>query len=135
MKLNLGIPDEFIDLMGNENVKFKLYHFRRGEDGTIDYSKTEEIECVFTPYGIIAEVQSFSPYVLVAVLLNLSMLSPARLSSSRRLPARVVTSKSKKTGNMQKHCAYYVPGFKRVDKQRFFCINRRKYAVSTRTIW
>lgn len=96
MKLNLGIPDEFIDLMGNENVNFRLYHFRRGEDGTIDYSKTKEIECVFTSYGIIAEVQSFFPYVLVAVLLNLSMSSPARLSPSRRLPPRVVTSKSKK---------------------------------------
>ena len=67
MKLNLGIPDEFAGLAGNENVKFKLYHFKRGADGQIDYSATEEIECVFTPYGIIAEVNSFSPYVLVAV--------------------------------------------------------------------
>ena len=67
MKLNLGIPDGFEDLAANGDVKFKLYHFKRGEDGTIDYSKTEEIECVFTPYGIIAEVSSFSPYVLVAV--------------------------------------------------------------------
>jgi len=67
MKLNLGIPDGFEDLVGNEDVKFKLYHFKRGADGQIDYSATEEIECVFTPYGIIAEVNSFSPYVLVAV--------------------------------------------------------------------
>ncbi len=67
MKLNLGIPDGFEDLVGSEDIKFKLYHFKRGENGQIDYSATEEIECVFTPYGIIAEVNSFSPYVLVAV--------------------------------------------------------------------
>jgi len=68
MKLNLGIPDEFADLVGKEDIKFKLYHFKRdGSTGKLDYSKTEEIECVLTPYGIIAEVYSFSPYVLVAV--------------------------------------------------------------------
>jgi len=67
MKLNLGIPDGFEELAANGDVKFKLYHFKRGDNGTIDYSKTEEIECVLTPYGIIAEVNSFSPYVLVAV--------------------------------------------------------------------
>lgn len=67
MKLNLGIPDEFNDLVGNENVKFKLYHFKRNDDGTLNYDNPEEIECVLTPYGIIAEVNSFSPYALVAV--------------------------------------------------------------------
>lgn len=68
MKLNLGIPDEFADLVGKEDIKFKLYHFKRDDStGKLDYTKTEEIECVLTPYGIIAEVNSFSPYVLVAV--------------------------------------------------------------------
>jgi len=67
MKLNLGIPDGFENLVGKENVKFKLYHFKRNNDGTLNYENPEEIECVFTPYGIIAEVHSFSPYVLVAV--------------------------------------------------------------------
>lgn len=67
MKLNLGIPDEFADLVGKEDIKFKLYHFKRNEDGTLNYDNPEEIECVLTPYGIIAEVHSFSPYALVAV--------------------------------------------------------------------
>ncbi len=67
MKLNLGIPDEFADLVGKEDIKFKLYHFKRNEDGTLNYDNPEEIECVLTPYGIIAEVNSFSPYALVAV--------------------------------------------------------------------
>ncbi len=67
MKLNLGIPDEFAGLVGKEDIKFKLYHFKRNADGTLDYNNPEEIECVLTPYGIIAEVNSFSPYVLVAV--------------------------------------------------------------------
>ncbi len=67
MKLNLGIPDEFADLVGEENITFKLYHFKRNADGTLDYENPEEIECVLTPYGLIAEVTSFSPYVLVAV--------------------------------------------------------------------
>jgi len=67
MKLNLGIPDEFAGLVGKEDIKFKLYHFKRGTNGELDYKNPEEIECVLTPYGIIAEVNSFSPYVLVAV--------------------------------------------------------------------
>jgi len=67
MKLNLGIPDEFVDLVGKEDVKFKLYHFKRNADGTLNYNSPEEIECVLTPYGLIAEVHSFSPYALVAV--------------------------------------------------------------------
>lgn len=67
MKLNLGIPDEFTELVDREDIKFKLYHFKRNDDGTLNYSNPEEIECVLTPYGIIAEVHSFSPYVLVAV--------------------------------------------------------------------
>jgi len=71
MKLNLGIPDGFGDLMGKEDITFKLYHFRRitGPDGEemLDYDNPEVIDCVLTPYGLIATVTSFSPYVLVAV--------------------------------------------------------------------
>ena len=69
VKLNLGIPDEFDDLVNNgaENITFKLYHFKTNADGSLDYNNPEEIECVLTPYGIIAEVNSFSPYMLVAI--------------------------------------------------------------------
>lgn len=68
MKLNLGIPDEFADLVGKEDITFKLYHFKR-IDGTdeLDYNNPELIDCVLTPYGLIATVSSFSPYVLVAL--------------------------------------------------------------------
>lgn len=69
MKLNLGIPDEFKTLVDEgKDITFKLYHFKRDDTtGKLDYENPEEIECVLTPYGIIAEVNSFSPYVLVAV--------------------------------------------------------------------
>ena len=67
MKLNLGIPDEFKDLKDNKDITFKLYHFKRNDDGSLNYTNPEEIKCVMSPYGIIAEVNSFSPYVLVAV--------------------------------------------------------------------
>ncbi len=67
MRLNLGIPDAFNGLVGKEDVTFKLYHFKRDASGALDYADPEEIECVLTPYGIIAQVNSFSPYVLVAV--------------------------------------------------------------------
>jgi len=67
VKLNLGIPDGFAGLAGREDIKFKLYHFKRDANGELDYNKPEEIACVLTPYGIIAEVNSFSPYVLAAV--------------------------------------------------------------------
>ena len=68
MRLNLGIPDEFENLADNEDITFKLYHFKRdSETGELDYKNPEEIQCVLTPYGIIAEITSFSPYVLVAV--------------------------------------------------------------------
>ncbi len=67
MRLNLGIPDAFAGLVGKEDISFKLYHFKRDATGALDYENPEEIQCVFTPYGIIAEVNSFSPYVLVAV--------------------------------------------------------------------
>ncbi len=68
MKLNLGIPDAFIDLVGEEEITFKLYHFKRDEaTGELDYENPEVIDCVLTPYGLIATVTSFSPYVLMAI--------------------------------------------------------------------
>lgn len=83
MKLNLGIPDEFADFVGEENITFKLYHFKRNADGTLDYDHPEEIPCVLTPYGLMAEVHSFSPYVLVAV--DNSKLSQAQRDTSKSI--------------------------------------------------
>jgi len=83
MKVNLGIPDEFAHLVGEEDITFKLYHFKRNADGTLDYTNPEEIVCVLTPYGIIAEVNSFSPYVLVAV--DNSQLPAEKKDTSRSI--------------------------------------------------
>lgn len=51
----------------DEGVTFKVYHFKRGIDGKIDYSKTEEVECVITEYGLMVSVSDFSPFAVVAV--------------------------------------------------------------------
>ncbi len=83
MRLNLGIPDAFAQYKDNPNITFKLYHFRRDATGKLDYRNPEEIECVMTPYGIIAEVNSFSPYALVAI--DNSRLSEEQKDTSKRI--------------------------------------------------
>lgn len=51
----------------DEGVTFKVYHFKRGDDGKIDYSKTVEVDCVITEYGLMVNVDDFSPFAVVAV--------------------------------------------------------------------
>ncbi len=51
----------------DEGVTFKVYHFKRGENGKIDYTKTEEVECVITEYGLMVNLNDFSPFAVVAV--------------------------------------------------------------------
>lgn len=48
-------------------VTFKVYHFKRGENGKIDYNLTEELDCIITEYGIMVNVSDFSPFAVVAV--------------------------------------------------------------------
>ncbi len=64
MRLNIGFPDGFDP--DDAGTSFKLYHFKRLSDGSLDYGNAEEVDCVVTAYGIVATVQSFSPYVLIA---------------------------------------------------------------------
>ncbi len=64
LRLNLGFPDGFNP--NDAGSSFKLYHFKRLSDGSLDYDNVEEVDCVVTEYGIVATVQSFSPYVLIA---------------------------------------------------------------------
>lgn len=64
LRLNLGFPDGFDP--NDAGSSFKLYHFKRLSDGSLDYDNVEEVDCVVTEYGIVATVQSFSPYVLIA---------------------------------------------------------------------
>ncbi len=65
VQLAFGFPEGYGP--DDAGVTFKVYHFHRGENGKIDYSLTEEIECVVTEYGIIVNVSDFSPFAVVAV--------------------------------------------------------------------
>ncbi len=88
LTLNLGIPDS-VDL-SDPNTVFKLYHFHRNTDGTLDYDNPEIIDCAITEYGIIALVDSFSPYVLVA--LDNSQLADEDKVTNKSVVVNVVTS-------------------------------------------
>lgn len=65
MQLAFGFPAGYGP--GDVGVTFKVYHFKRGADGAIDYGKTEELECVVTEYGLIVNVSDFSPFAVVAL--------------------------------------------------------------------
>lgn len=67
----------------DEGVTFKVYHFRRGNDGKIDYSQTEELECVITQYGLIVNVSDFSPFAVIAV-------SKDKVEETKSVYARVI---------------------------------------------
>jgi hypothetical protein len=63
MQVGFGFPDGY----GPEDagVTFKVYHYKQDADGNI--TGIEEVPCVITEYGLVATVQSFSPYAVVAV--------------------------------------------------------------------
>lgn len=65
MKLAFGFPEGF----GPENkgTTFKVYHFKKDANGKIDPTQTEEIPCVITEYGLVVVVNSFSPFMVLAV--------------------------------------------------------------------
>lgn len=65
LKVAFGFPNGLTAKTGG--VVYKLYHFKRDASGRIDPSITEEIPCTLTEYGIIAIVNSFSPFMLVGV--------------------------------------------------------------------
>ena len=66
VKIALGFPEgcKFEDV--DEGVTFKIYHYKRSADGK-QIIGVEEIPCVVTKFGIVATVQSFSPFMVVAV--------------------------------------------------------------------
>lgn len=64
IQLAFGFPEGIT--AADAGVTFKVYHFKRGDDGQIDYTKTEELKCVVTEYGIIVTVTDFSPFAIVA---------------------------------------------------------------------
>lgn len=63
MQVGFGFPKGY----GPESagVTFTVYHYTRKDNGEID--TVETIPCVVTPYGIIATVKSFSPFMICAV--------------------------------------------------------------------
>lgn len=65
VKVAFGFPEGYS--AKDAGVTFKVYHFKRGSDGRIDKTKTEEIECVVTEYGIVVTLNDFSPFEIVAV--------------------------------------------------------------------
>jgi hypothetical protein len=63
MQVGFGFPADYSP--DTEGVTYKVYHYKTDENGNI--TGMEEVECVITEYGIIAKVDSFSPYAVVAV--------------------------------------------------------------------
>lgn len=64
VKVAFGFPEGY----GPEDkgVTFKVYHFKKDSNGVIDPTKTEEVKCVVTEYGIVVTVDSFSPFMILA---------------------------------------------------------------------
>ena len=65
MKLSFGFPAGYS--AKDKGVTFKVYHFKRLESGELDYDNPEVLDAVITEYGIVVKVNSFSPYVVVAL--------------------------------------------------------------------
>ena len=66
LRLQIGFPPGFDSSMAG--VEFKVYHFTRGADGSIN--GVEEIPVTVTRYGLVIVVRSFSPFAVVAVKSN-----------------------------------------------------------------
>lgn len=81
VQIAFGFPEGYGP--DDEGVTFKVYHFRRNDEGKIDYTQTEELECVITPYGLIVNVSDFSPFAVVAVDKN-------KVEDSKSIYARAV---------------------------------------------
>ncbi len=63
IRLSCGFPVGY----GPEDagVTFKAYHYIKDSEGNI--TGIEEIPCTVTPYGLLIEVKSFSPFLIAAV--------------------------------------------------------------------
>lgn len=66
LRLSFGFPAGYGP--EDEGVTFKVYHFKRNDiTGELDYDNPEELDCVVTKLGLVVSVNSFSPYVVVAL--------------------------------------------------------------------
>lgn len=64
VKVALGFPEGYGP--DDEGVTFKLYHYRRSADRS-QIIGVDEIPCVVTRFGIVATIDGFSPFMVVAV--------------------------------------------------------------------
>ncbi len=62
LQVSFGFPEGYSP--DDEGTTYKIYHYKR-ENGKI--VGVEEIPVIVTPYGLIAQVQSFSPFTIVQV--------------------------------------------------------------------
>lgn len=65
MQLAFGFPAGYGP--DDAGVTFKVYHFKRDENGEIDFDLTEELDCVITEYGLVVTVTDFSPFAVVVL--------------------------------------------------------------------
>ncbi len=66
MKVGFGFPDGYdYGQAAQDGVTFTVYHYKRDAGGVI--IGVEEVPCVITEYGILATVESFSPFMICAV--------------------------------------------------------------------
>jgi len=65
MQLSFGFPEGYGP--EDEGVTFKVYHFKKDDNGKIDPAQTQELDCVITPYGLVVTVTEFSPFAIVAL--------------------------------------------------------------------
>ena len=63
MQVAFGFPEGFSP--DDEGTTFKIYHYTHDDKGNI--TGVEEIPVIVTKYGLIAKVQSFSPFTVVQV--------------------------------------------------------------------
>lgn len=82
VQVSIGFPEgTTYEDFKNGSKTLKMYHYKRGKDGEIDPSETEEINLTVTPYGLIAKITSFSPFAVV-VYDGKDVPAPKRISAS-----------------------------------------------------
>lgn len=64
MQLGFGFPEGYAP-DDNKNVTYTVYHYRLDDDGKV--IGIDKVPCVINEYGIVATVNSFSPFSICAV--------------------------------------------------------------------
>lgn len=64
LQLGVGFPYKDFDYT-DTSIVYKAYHYKRDANGIV--TSIEEISCIVTPLGLIIDVDSFSPFMIVAL--------------------------------------------------------------------